>query len=278
MLPLQVFASGGLSVLVLVVAALVSPAPGGSTSYSRWPASIFPTWNGDIPDLERAMQVQDEHTTRSLRMELLSSHPISRRAKAMLRWVLFGAGWLGLAGLLGLLGAEAPKEGNKSPSSLPPLKVDRSKAPRLEEAAGVPPAGPSFKNRADNSACYVCHANYDGEGLVQVHAAARVGCIDCHGQSLAHRNDESHLTPPDKMYPAEAIDRACQACHDTHDVPAKKVLARWQDKCPQKTDPSQLVCTDCHGDHRLSGREIRWDKRTGKLLSSANAPSPQPNQ
>jgi hypothetical protein len=185
---------------------------------------------------------------------------------------------LGLV-LSGFAGAPSEKPPGQSPGTLPPLKVDQKTAPRLEELPTELPSGPkTVKKRADNSPCYVCHGNYDGEELVQIHAEGNVGCMDCHGPSLGHRNDEDHLTPPDKMYPADRIDGACQACHDTHDVPAKKVLARWRQKCPAKTDPEQLTCTDCHGDHRLPRREIVWDKRTGKVLPAKPAPDAQPKQ
>lgn len=160
----------------------------------------------------------------------------------------------------------------------PPLKVDRSKPLLLEERK--PPAEPKKKPTgpvADNSACFVCHTNYQEESLASVHALEDVGCVRCHGASLAHRNDENNTTPPDKMYPAEAIDPACVECHDTHDAPARKVLARWKERCPEKTDFSRVVCTDCHGEHRLKLRTVRWDKKSGKLLaagsSSGNATS-----
>lgn len=180
---------------------------------------------------------------------------------------LFWAGWMRFS--------EADSEKpNAHATSPPPLQVDRKTAPRLEDLPSASPANKKeVKKRADNSACYVCHGNYDGEPLAQVHAEANVGCVECHGPSLGHRNDEDHLTPPEKMYPAEKIEPACQACHDTHDAPAKKVLARWREKCPDKTDPKQLVCTDCHGEHRLPRREIVWDKHTGKVLPSKTPPS-----
>lgn len=158
-------------------------------------------------------------------------------------------------------------------AGLPPLKVDRSKPLLLEEPKTSPepkkkPEGPV----ADNSACFVCHSNYQEESLAAVHALEDVGCVRCHGASLAHRNDENNTTPPDKMYPGEAIDPACVDCHDTHDAPARKVLARWKERCPEKTDFSQVVCTDCHGEHRLKLRTVRWDKKSGKLLT-AESPS-----
>ncbi len=192
-------------------------------------------------------------------------------------WSVLLAGGM-VAGVLvvGLrfLGAEPDKPNPNASSPLPALQVDRKTAPRLEEVPEKPSAPQGTpKKRADNSACYVCHGNYDGETLETVHAEANVGCVQCHGESLGHRNDEAHRTPPEIMYPAEKIEAACQTCHDTHDVSAKKVLARWRQKCPTKTDPDQLVCTDCHGEHRLPRREVVWDKRTGKLQPLKNSSS-----
>ncbi len=162
------------------------------------------------------------------------------------------------------LGASSARADEK-PGGLPPLEVGKD-APRLtDEPTGEPkekPSGPV----ADNSSCFVCHNNYHDEPLAVIHANGNVGCIDCHGKSLAHRNDEDNITPPDIMYPAERIDAACNDCHDSHDAPARDVIAMWQKRCPQKTDPKQLVCTDCHGEHRLERRVVEWDKRTGKLL------------
>ncbi len=157
-------------------------------------------------------------------------------------------------------------DGDK-PAPLPRLKVNKSAAPRLSDAPKTGAAKIGGKPRADNSACFVCHGNYQDEPLAQCHAAANVGCIACHGTSTAHRNDEDHRTPPDVMYAAADIDRACGKCHATHDAPAKKVLARWQEKCPAKTDPADVVCTDCHGEHRLRFRSYWWDKKTREFIT-----------
>ena len=118
----------------------------------------------------------------------------------------------------------------------------------------------------DNSACYVCHGNYDGEELVVEHGKEGTGCMDCHGQSIDHRNDEDNITPPDKMYASGDVDKMCGRCHKEHNVPAADVIAKWQRRCPTKTDPKTIVCTDCHGEHRLKSRSVRWDKKTGKLI------------
>jgi hypothetical protein len=137
----------------------------------------------------------------------------------------------------------------------------------LDDAAGA--------GGADNSRCQVCHLNLAMEELAVTHAKEDIGCADCHGDCDAHIDDESWAsggpgTPPEIMYPPERIDGACGECHDTHDAPAKKVLERWQLRCPEKTVASSIVCTDCHGKHRLNPklRKAWWDKKTGKPIKS----------
>ena len=147
----------------------------------------------------------------------------------------------------------------------PPLKVDKSAPLLLDEPKEAKPKSKPEKPLADNQPCYVCHTNYQEEWLAQEHKKQTIGCVDCHGPSLAHRNDENNTTPPDKMYPAEKIETACKECHSTHDAPAKKVVARFQERCPGK-ELDKVVCTDCHGEHRLKVRTVRWDKHTGKVL------------
>jgi hypothetical protein len=174
--------------------------------------------------------------------------------------------------------APSPKGG------LPPLKVDRSRPLRLDDGSTTTPkktAGTAGSTRkagdnapklkADNQSCFVCHDNYQEEDLASVHAQNNVGCIKCHGESLAHRNDENNITPPQRMYPGDKIDEACKECHSEHNAPATKVVATWLAKCPQKKQPGTLLCTDCHGDHRLKHRTVRWDKASGKLLGGNKA-------
>ncbi|MGQ9576587.1 MAG: ammonia-forming cytochrome c nitrite reductase subunit c552 [Thermoguttaceae bacterium] len=163
----------------------------------------------------------------------------------------------------------------KSPGKttpLPPLKVDRSAPLLLEEPTDRKSPARMPAPVAENHACLVCHANYEAEPLALRHAQANVACVDCHGQSLSHRNDENNVTPPDKMYPADRIDAACQQCHRTHAAMARDVIARWLKRCPSKKDPSQIVCTDCHGEHRLQRRTVSWDRNSGKLIRPSAEP------
>lgn len=113
-----------------------------------------------------------------------------------------------------------------------------------------PPAEPMIDPMGPNSACYVCHMTFIREPISKVHLAAKVACVKCHGLSDKHANDENiGATKPDRVYKRHQIDQACAACHDKHDVPAAKVVARFcQQKLLTGTAP---VCTDCHGSHRI---------------------------
>lgn len=113
---------------------------------------------------------------------------------------------------------------------------------------------------ADNSRCYVCHMNYEEEELVVSHARANVGCERCHGESDAHCGDEGNVTPPDIIYPKEKINPSCLMCHPKNKLSGvhRGVLA---DIAADRT-----YCTDCHGEHRLVFRTVRWNKATGKVL------------
>lgn len=180
----------------------------------------------------------------------------------------------------------------------PPLVVDTSAPLLLDEPIEEEESFAIATTQAatENTACFVCHANYMTEFLANRHAKADIGCVNCHGQSSAHRNDENNITPPETMYSADKIDSFCQDCHEAHDIPPKKIIAhwlkhkadktdlscrgchedddvppekvvaRWKQRGLDKTGPNRIVCTDCHGDHRVKIRTVIWDKKSGKLL------------
>lgn len=176
------------------------------------------------------------------------------------------ADWLGGPQLPGSSIAGAAEKEGKTAGGLPPLVIDKGApllldAPPEEDPLDVP-QGPL----ANNTACFVCHTNYEEEPFAVEHAKVNVGCVKCHGESFAHRDDEDNITPPDTMYGPEKIESNCRKCHDVHDAPAAEVIARWQQRCPAKTNPKEIVCTDCHGQHRLKVRTVWWDKKTRKLI------------
>ena len=181
----------------------------------------------------------------------------------------------------------------ESSSELPPLVVDKDAPLLLDEPVLLDEptevGNPVTEAEAKNATCYVCHANYAEEELAQWHAKQNIGCTDCHGESIGHKNDENHLTPPDRMYPSSEIDEACGKCHTGHDVPAIEIVRRWKERrgdtktdvlckeCHEKHDfpaaevvrnwqkrtgqkeqAEPIVCTDCHGDHRLKIRSVRY--------------------
>ena len=164
--------------------------------------------------------------------------------------------------VLAITGCENPEKAPATAKTAPPplLVVDTEAPLLLDESLEIDSAV-----GADNSACFVCHANYREESFAVNHARKDIGCVACHGDSFAHRNDENNITPPDKLVAPDEIAKLCGKCHKSHDVDPKSVIARWQKKGIKK-DTGSIVCTDCHGNHRLKVRTVRWNKKTGELL------------
>lgn len=182
------------------------------------------------------------------------------------------------AGLLMVIRTGLPSARAAEPQQkkkLPPLVVDVDSPLMLDDAGKKEAVDKEVSaSVAENEACYVCHANYRDEELVQWHADGDVGCVDCHGKSFAHRNDENNTTPPDVMFPLNEIDASCEDCHDAHDVPASDIVARLQERVPRMASGEHVVCTQCHGRHRLDHRTVVWDRATRKLLTGSKE-SPQ---
>jgi len=104
-----------------------------------------------------------------------------------------------------------------------------------------------------NGACYVCHMTFVREELAKTHLAKKVTCVKCHGLSAKHANDEDiGATKPDRPYTREQVNAMCRKCHRRHDVPPEDVVARWAER---KLTQVPVVCTDCHGTHRIERAE-----------------------
>jgi len=154
------------------------------------------------------------------------------------------------------------KDNSQGPVTEPPSKPEEEPLLLLEDEPLLlleddSPAASSNGPAADNTRCFVCHANYLDEKIAVTHARVNIGCARCHGESDAHIADESwgsggNGTAPDIMYPKEKINPSCMHCHtkDKIDTPQHEpVFAASTDK---------KVCTDCHGNHRLTVRRCTW--------------------
>lgn len=132
---------------------------------------------------------------------------------------------------------------------------------------------------ADNSYCYVCHANYEEEELTEIHHAVGVGCETCHGMSMKHSEDENNVTPPDIMWPADRINSRCMTCHLQESLLAGDQAVNHRSfferlARPAENNPGEDYCTQCHAiDHKLPHRTRIWDRQTGKLLQQTGGPA-----
>jgi hypothetical protein len=135
-------------------------------------------------------------------------------------------------------------------------------------------ARPAAKKEVDNSRCHVCHVNFSDEKLAVSHAKNGVGCERCHGPSDNHADDEANSTPPSIMYPREKIDAACHVCHPD---PMERIVpdAKYCLQVLLTAEEKKKVCTDCHGEHKMAQRQVRWNKVTGEVLPKEPEP-PKP--
>ena len=136
----------------------------------------------------------------------------------------------------------------------PPLLLDDEPLLLLEDE---PEDDLLDESGADNSRCFVCHVNYMQEDIAVTHARANMGCAACHGESDEHIADESWAsggngTAPDIMYPLPKINPFCMGCHTKDEIDTE------QHKPLFAAGATQMVCTDCHGDHRLMNRKCKW--------------------
>ena len=115
-----------------------------------------------------------------------------------------------------------------------------------------------------NSFCYACHINFkfEADEIALVHEVVGIGCTGCHGESVAHRNDEDSINAVDVMFSAARINPFCMTCHSRDKIIERSVHRTALDGAAGE----KKYCTDCHGKHRLGVRTRRWDKETGELI------------
>lgn len=108
----------------------------------------------------------------------------------------------------------------------------------------------------DNSACLTCHVNFEHEPMVEAHLAKGIVCARCHGISYDHLNDEDAANKPDILFGRLQVVPFCRGCHAQHKNPAKVEQFR-KDNFGKRRPNGRLIrenpiCTDCHGEHRIS--------------------------
>ena len=162
------------------------------------------------------------------------------RNRAIRRVLVIGIGVAGiLAATLLVRGSSAVADGPGEP----------------KDASGDKPAESSetIDPLSVNATCYVCHMTFVREEISRAHFKEKVTCIKCHGLSAAHANDEDvGATKPDIVYKRGQVDGMCGKCHEHHDIPATEVIARFVER---KITESPVVCTNCHGKHRIEPPE-----------------------
>jgi len=142
--------------------------------------------------------------------------------------------------------------GCKSSSS-----VGDSQSRQTEPASSTSFVRPGPVRQADNSACLDCHLDFADEMIVSVHLKQGFGCTACHGESVAHGEDEANVTKPDVLFGRTQITPFCELCHESHksDEKYNEFMQEWRGR----RRPSGVMllddatCTDCHGRHVLIG-------------------------
>jgi len=130
-------------------------------------------------------------------------------------------------------------------------------APRTANAAEPKTQPAKKKPPADNTACYVCHLTLEKEHITAVHFEEDIGCVDCHGRSKDHEQDEMQMTTPDLLFGRSEVDRMCSECHDDphegHEDDVEAFRKKWRGRARpngRSVTPTS-ICTDCHGTHNI---------------------------
>lgn len=158
--------------------------------------------------------------------------------------------------------------GGEKPPSSGATAADAS----IVETAGAAVGGDRFSlagpgpRPADNSLCFVCHQGLSKELITTAHSTENILCVDCHGRSTLHMEDEMLMTQPDVLYGRNEVEDLCRRCHGPHKDPVKVEQFReeWygRDRANGRVVNMRSICTDCHGEHNLAGKVAKAEKTT----------------
>ncbi|MHC4755982.1 MAG: family 16 glycoside hydrolase [Planctomycetota bacterium] len=129
---------------------------------------------------------------------------------------------------------------------------------------------------ADNTLCFVCHGSLRSEEIVTNHGKEGVTCMNCHGESMNHMQDEMLMTKPDVLFGRTEIEGFCKDCHEVEKVHSNKAKVdefrrKWRGRIRPngRAVTPESVCTDCHGTHNIvrqkpgksetQGWQSRWE-------------------
>ncbi len=133
-------------------------------------------------------------------------------------------------------------------------------------ATSTAPAGlvkPEKNKKADNTACLDCHADLAEEMIAAKHLKKGYGCAACHGDSIAHGEDEANITNPDVLFGRAEVTPFCKLCHPKHEE--SKKLRRLRQGVARKARPDRRDDPQGCNLHRLP-REAHHD---GRWLTAA---------
>ena len=91
--------------------------------------------------------------------------------------------------------------------------------------------------------CVMCHVDVADEMKGDKHLVQGIGCVRCHGPSVAHSADENNEVKPDRVFTIANTDAQCRACHECSPQVTAQVRIRHK------------LCTECHGAHKLRERD-----------------------
>lgn len=91
--------------------------------------------------------------------------------------------------------------------------------------------------------CAGCHVDVSDRWVGTRHDLADIGCIECHGPSEGHVQDENNEVLPDEIFARADMDRLCAACHRCEHAAAAR------DRPDLSITRAPPVCTDCHPAH-----------------------------
>ena len=123
----------------------------------------------------------------------------------------------------------------------------------------------------DNGFCYVCHEDLQDELISVSHEKKEILCVDCHGASSLHMEDEMLMTKPDYLHGRDEVEPFCKGCHARHEDQDKveEFREKWlgRDRPNGRVVSSASICTDCHGLHNIrtegggdeaGGEQAKW--------------------